>query len=74
MNGLGLYARYVGVSFRSQMQYKASFLLSSVSAFLVSFVEVLDLDIVRPGWRPDRLDVGAGMPFRRICEHDVCGG
>ena len=43
MNGLGLYARYVGVSFRSQMQYKASFLLSSMGAFLVSFVEVLGI-------------------------------
>lgn len=43
MNAFGLYARYVGVSFRSQMQYKASFLLSSFGAFLVSFVEVLGI-------------------------------
>ena len=41
MGGVGLYSRYVSVSFKSQMQYKTSFLLSAMGAFLVSFIEVL---------------------------------
>lgn len=32
-----LYKHYVSINFRSMMQYKTSFLLSSVGQFLVSF-------------------------------------
>ena len=43
MNGLSLYGRYIGVSFKGQMQYKTSFLLSALGAFVVSIVEVLGI-------------------------------
>lgn len=41
MNGLRLYLRYAGVSVRSQLQYRASVIMQSVGAFLVTGVEVL---------------------------------
>ena len=43
MNGLSLYGRYISVSFKGQMQYKTSFLLSALGAFVVSIVEVLGI-------------------------------
>jgi ABC-2 type transport system permease protein len=41
MNGLRLYLRYAGVSIRSQLQYRASLIMQSAGAFLVTGVEVL---------------------------------
>lgn len=41
MGGLRLYLRYVGVSIRSQLQYRASLIMQSVGAFLVTGVELL---------------------------------
>ncbi len=41
MSSLRLYLRYIGVSIRGQMQYKASFLMSSVAHFLVTLLEFL---------------------------------
>jgi ABC-2 type transport system permease protein len=41
MNGVRLYLRYAGVSIRSQLQYRASLIMQSVGAFLVTGVEVL---------------------------------
>lgn len=43
MNALGLYRRYIGVSMRSQMQYRASFLLMATAYFVVSGVEFLGI-------------------------------
>jgi ABC-2 type transport system permease protein len=40
MNGWRLYWRYVGVSLRAQMQYKASFLLAASGQFIVTGVEI----------------------------------
>jgi ABC-2 type transport system permease protein len=37
--GLGLYGRYLGISIRSQMQYRASFLMLSLGHFLVTGIE-----------------------------------
>ena len=41
MNALKLYARYAAVSMRSQMQYRASFLMQSAAHFLITGVEFL---------------------------------
>jgi len=41
MTGLRLYLRYAGVSLRSQLQYRASVLMQSAGAFLVTGVEML---------------------------------
>ena len=40
-DALRLYVRYVGVSVRSQMQYRASFVMLTVGHFLVTGVEIL---------------------------------
>ena len=39
MNDLQLYFRYIGISIRSQMQYRVSFLLQSAGVFLATAVE-----------------------------------
>ena len=41
MNGLRLYGRYVGVSFRAQMQYPGAFLINAAGAFFVTGIEFL---------------------------------
>jgi len=38
-----LYARYVAVSFRSQMQYRASFVMQSIGQFVINGIEFLVL-------------------------------
>ena len=43
MNTARLYLRYIGVSVRSQMQYRASFLMLSVSSFLVACVDIVGI-------------------------------
>lgn len=43
MNAFQLYGRYVGVSIRSQMQYRISFLTQSFAQFLVTGMEFLGL-------------------------------
>jgi ABC-2 type transport system permease protein len=40
---LRLYLRYIGVSFRSQMQYRASFLMQSVGQFLINIIEFVGI-------------------------------
>ncbi len=40
MSGLSLYLKFLGVAFRVQLQYRASFFLSVASNFLVSFIEL----------------------------------
>ena len=40
MNALSLYGRYIGVSFRAQMQYRMSFLMSAVGQLLATMTEV----------------------------------
>jgi ABC-2 type transport system permease protein len=37
--GIGLYGRYLGISVRSQMQYRASFVMLSIGHFLVTGIE-----------------------------------
>ena len=41
MNALSLYGRYIGVSFRAQMQYRLSFLMSAFGQLLVTASEVI---------------------------------
>jgi ABC-2 type transport system permease protein len=41
MHGLRLYFRYAGVSLRSQLQYRASIVMQSLGAFLITGVEML---------------------------------
>ncbi len=41
MNGLKLWTRYVGILVRSQMEYRASFLMTLVSQFVTSFGHVI---------------------------------
>ncbi len=43
MNAARLYFRYIGVSIRGQMQYRISFLIHSLSHFLVTGIEFLGL-------------------------------
>jgi len=43
MNAGRLYLRYLGISCRSQMQYRASFLMLSLGNFLVSGLEILSI-------------------------------
>ena len=38
-NALKLYFRYIGISFRGQMQYRASFIMMTLGAFLVTGIE-----------------------------------
>jgi len=46
MNALRLYLRYVSISLRSQMQYRASFLMQSFAHFLITGSEFLGLAAV----------------------------
>jgi ABC-2 type transport system permease protein len=39
MHALGLYRRYAAISIRSQMQYRASFVMTAMGAFLIAGVE-----------------------------------
>lgn len=41
--GLGLYVRYLGISVRSQMQYRASFAMLAIGHFLVTVIEFLTI-------------------------------
>ncbi len=43
MNALRLYFRYVGISIRSQMQYRASFLMMSAGHFVVTASEIIGI-------------------------------
>lgn len=40
-DGLGLYARLVGVSMRGQMQYRASFVMLVIGTFAITFLEFI---------------------------------
>ncbi len=43
MNGVRLYLRYAGVSVRSQLQYRASTIMQSIGAFLITGVDMLGI-------------------------------
>ena len=43
MTDLRLYFRYLGISVRSQMQYRASFVMMAVGHFLVTGIEVVGI-------------------------------
>ena len=45
-NALYLYSRYIGVSIRSQMQYRASFVMLTLGTFLVTAVEFVGILIL----------------------------
>ena len=41
MTALHLYVRYLGVSLRSQLQYRASVVMQSIGAFMITAVEFI---------------------------------
>lgn len=41
MHALGLYRRYIAISIRGQLQYRASFVMTTIGAFLITGVEFL---------------------------------
>jgi len=41
MNSVSLYLRFAGISIRSQMQYRASFILLTIGNFIVTFIEFI---------------------------------
>ncbi len=43
LDAFRLYSRYIGISFRSQMQYRASFLMMSAGQFLLIGIEFLSI-------------------------------
>ena len=43
LDGLRLYSRYIGISFRSQMQYRASFIMLSVGHGVMTGLEFLGI-------------------------------
>jgi len=43
MDALRLYFRYIGISFRSQMQYRASFVMLSIGHFLATGIEIIGI-------------------------------
>jgi ABC-2 type transport system permease protein len=43
MHGVRLYFRYAGVSIRGQLQYRASTIMQSIGAFLITGVEILGI-------------------------------
>ena len=56
LDGLRLYGRYIDISFRSQMQYRASFVMLSVGHGLMTGLEFLgDLGALRPLCCPSTL-------------------
>ena len=46
MNSLALYARYISISFKSQLQYRGSFILMAVGGFFANFVEFVGIWIL----------------------------
>ena len=43
LDTLKLYSRYIGISIRAQMQYRASFLMATVGQLVITFVEFLGI-------------------------------
>lgn len=43
MNGIKLYGKYISMTIRSQMEYKASFILRSVGHFIITFIEFVGI-------------------------------
>jgi ABC-2 type transport system permease protein len=43
MGGVSLYLRYMGISLRGQMQYRASFVMQSIGQFLITGIEFLGI-------------------------------
>ncbi|MBN1554998.1 MAG: ABC-2 family transporter protein [Phycisphaerae bacterium] len=43
MNAARLYIRYIGISIRSQMQYRASFVMLSISSFFATAIDVVGI-------------------------------
>ena len=67
MNGLRLYGRYVSVSWRSQMQYPASFIATSIGAFATTITDFIAIWALFArfrqieGWRFDEVALLYGV-------------
>ena len=64
---VSLYLKYIGINLRSQMEYKASFIMMTTGSFVVSAVEFLTIavlfsrfDSIR-GWQLQ--STLAGIPY-----------
>jgi ABC-2 type transport system permease protein len=45
-SGIKLYARYMGISVRSQMEYRGSFIMQSIGHFLITCIEFLTIGML----------------------------
>lgn len=67
MTGIRLYARYLGVSVRSQLQYRASVIMQSIGAFGITAIEFLGILALFDrfgqirGWRLPEIALFYGM-------------
>lgn len=61
MDTLRLYFKLVGISFKSQMQYRASFFMLSISHFFSTFVEILGIWVLF-----DRFKMVQGWTFPEL--------
>lgn len=67
LDALKLYLRYISLSFRAQMQYRASFALQSIGAFVITGIEFLGVWALfdrfgsLPGWSLAEVAVLYGM-------------
>lgn len=67
MNSIHLYFRLIGITIRSQMQYRASFLLMTFGNFIVTFIEFVGILVLFSrfgslhGWRLEEAAVFYGM-------------
>ena len=69
MNALRLYLRYAGVSVRGQMQYRTSFVLTSLGLCVVTVTELLGIFVLfhrfgaLRGWRLEEIGLFYGLTY-----------
>lgn len=67
LNPFSIYLKLIGISFRSQMQYKVSFLLMTFGNFLVTFIEFLGILVLFSrfgtiqGWQLEEVAIFYGL-------------
>lgn len=67
MHGLRLYARYVGISWRAQLQYRASFLMQTFGTGMLAVIEFFGIWVLFDrfgrvgGWRLEEISVFYGV-------------
>lgn len=67
MNSIRLYFNYISINIRSQMQYRASFIMLTIGSFVVTFIEFLGLAVLfsrfgsLKGWRLEEVAMFYGL-------------